>query len=76
MHWTEHLAYFLKTIDRYRDNNAVVFSRIDIIMVSLLLLSRRYDMLTKNFVNIGNRFDSEEAVIAFLKERTARFTNR
>jgi len=76
MHWTEHPAYFLKTIDRYGDNNAVVFSRIDIIMVSLLLLSRRYDVLAKNFVNIGNRFDSDEAVIAFLKERTARFTNR
>lgn len=76
MHWTEHPVNFLKTIDHYGDNNAVVFSRIDIIMVSLLLLAGRYDVLAKNFVNIGNRFDSEEAVIAFLKARTARFIKR
>lgn len=75
MHWTEHPAYFQKTVDKYIDNNAVVFSKIDIMMVAVLLLAKRYDLLARNFVNIGNRFTSEEAVIAFLKERTARFAN-
>ncbi|MDE1190556.1 MAG: fatty acid desaturase [Arachidicoccus sp.] len=74
MHWSEHPAYFQKTIDKYIDNNAVVFSKIDIMMVAMLLLAKRYDLLAKNFVNIGNRFTSEETVIAFLKERTARFS--
>ncbi|ANI88615.1 fatty acid desaturase [Arachidicoccus ginsenosidimutans] len=76
MHWTEHPAYFQKTIDKYVENNAVVFSKIDIMMVAVLLLAKRYDLLAKNFVNIGNRFSSEEAVIAFLKERTARCDNQ
>ncbi|SEK17676.1 hypothetical protein SAMN05421740_10117 [Parapedobacter koreensis] len=44
-------------------------------MVAVLLLAKRYDPLARNFVNIGNRFASEETVIAFLKERTARFTD-
>jgi fatty acid desaturase len=73
MHWTEHPVHFQKTINSYVVNNAVVFGRIDIMMVSLLLLGKRYDVLARNFVNIGNRFASEEAVIAFLKKRTARF---
>lgn len=75
MHWTEHPVYFQKTVDSYVVNNAVVFSKIDIMMVSVLLLAKRYDVLARNFVNIGNRFESEEAVITFLKERTARFSN-
>ncbi len=73
MHWTEHPAYFQKTAGKYIENNAVVFSKIDIMMVAVLLLAKRYDLLARNFVNIGNRFASDEAVIAFLKERTACF---
>ncbi|MCX2481507.1 fatty acid desaturase [Pedobacter sp. MC2016-15] len=72
MHWTEHPAYFEKTIDKYINHNAVVFSKIDIMMVAVLLLAKRYDVLARNFVNIGNRFSSEEEVITFLKERTAK----
>lgn len=75
MHWTEHPAYFQKTVHKYIDNNAVVFSKIDIIMVAVFLLAKRYDLLARNFVNIGNRFTSEEEVIAFLKERTTRFAD-
>lgn len=75
MHWTEHPANFQMTLNRYIDYNAVVFSKIDIMVVAVFLLAKRYDLLARNFVNIGNRFASEEEVIAFLKERTARFVN-
>lgn len=72
MHWTEHPTHFLNTIDQYIDNNAVVFSKIDIMMVAVFLLTKRYDLLARNFVDIGNKFASEEEVIVFMKERTAR----
>ncbi len=69
MHWTEHPLHFLKTVDNYSLNNAVVFSKIDYVAVWLCLMFKRYDLLAKNFVNIGDRFSSDAEVILFLKER-------
>lgn len=74
MHWTEHPAYFQSTINNYATQDAVVFSKIDFMMVSVLLLSKRYDLLAKNFVNVGSRFNSDEEVIVFLKKRAERLT--
>jgi len=31
---------------------------------------KRYDLLASHFVNLGNRFTSEDEVIALLKQRT------
>lgn len=75
MHWTEHPDNFRQTANYYIDNNAVVFSKIDIMLVAVFLLLKRYDLLARNFVNMGNRFACEEDIIVFLKERTARFAN-
>lgn len=73
MHWTEHPQYFRDTITNYSSNNAVVFCKIDFMMVSIYLLSKRYDLLAKHFVNIGDRFKSDKEIIIFLKERVKRF---
>ena len=73
MHWTEHPQYFQDTIINYSANNAVVFYKIDFIEVSLYLLIKRYDLLAKYFVNIGDRFKSDKEIILFLKERVQRF---
>lgn len=72
--------FFIRFIRDERDLPFIYFT-ISIILflvpyaVLLSLLGKRYDLLAKNFVNIGNRFTSEEAVVAFLKERTTRFTH-
>ncbi len=73
MHWTEHPIMFRNTIASYSTNNAVVFSKIDFMMVSVLLLFKRYDLLAKNFVNIGDRFQSDADIIVLLKQRARRF---
>jgi hypothetical protein len=70
MHWTEHPVYFQKTLDKYIENNAIVFDGIHFLHVFAWLMRKRYDLLAKHFVNIGNRFSSDEEVIAFLKSRT------
>ena len=70
MHWTEHPIYFQKTIDDYAANNAVVFSGIHFLHVFIWLMRKRYDLLARHFVNVGNRFENEEAVVSFLKSRT------
>lgn len=70
MHWTEHPAYFRSTLDEFAKNNAVVFDGIDYTNVFAWLMAKRYDLLANHFVNVGNRFNSDEEVIALLKERT------
>lgn len=70
MHWTEHPAYFQKTLEKYIRNEAIVFDGIHFLHVYFWLMAKRYDLLAKNFVNIGNRFENEEEVIEFLKSRT------
>jgi len=70
MHWTEYPVFFRKTLDAYATNNAIVFDGIHYLHVFAYLMLKRYDLLAKHFVNIGNRFSSDEQVICFLKERT------
>ncbi|MDN5287995.1 MAG: fatty acid desaturase [Mucilaginibacter sp.] len=73
MHWAEHPQYFRDTITDYSSNNAVVFCKIDFMMVSMYLLSKRYDLLAKHVVNVGDRFDSDKEIVAYLKARVQRF---
>lgn len=72
MHWTEHPVYFKKTLQEYADNNAIVFDGIHFLHVFAWLMRKRYDLLAKHFVNIGDRFQTDEEIISFLKERTRR----
>lgn len=70
MHYTEHPKFFLQTLPEYEANDAIVFDGIHFLHVYFWLMRKRYDLLAKNFVNLGDRFGSDEEVIAFLKART------
>ncbi|PUZ27702.1 Fatty acid desaturase [Chitinophaga costaii] len=70
MHWTEHPVYFKKTLQEYIDNDAIIFDGIHFLHVFAWLMRKRYDLLARHFVNLNNRFESDEAVIIFLRERT------
>ncbi len=70
MHWTEHPIFFKGTLQEYATNNAIVFDGIHFLHVFVYLMRDRYDLLSKHFVNIGNRFNSDEEIIAFLRSRT------
>ncbi|NIG52939.1 fatty acid desaturase [Chitinophaga sp. Cy-1792] len=74
MHWTDHPVYFKKTIDRYITNDAIVFDGIHFLHVWLWLMMKRYDLLARHFVNIGDKFGTDEEIAAFLKARTGRIT--
>jgi hypothetical protein len=73
LHWTEHPRYFRDHVDNYSINNAVVFIKIDFMLVSIFLLAKRYDLLVKNFVNICGRFKSDDEIMSFLKKRVRKF---
>lgn len=70
MHWTEHPHFFRKTLNEYVENEAIVFDGIHFLHVFIFLMGKRYDLLARHFVNIGNRYNDEEEVILFLKGRT------
>ena len=70
MHWTEHPGFFKNTLNEYIENDAVVFDGIHFLHVFIYLMRDRYDLLAKHFVNLGNRYKSDEEVIAFLRSRT------
>ena len=72
MHYTDMPGEFLKRIDEFAANNAVIFDNLNYIHVFLYLITKKYDKLAENFVNINATFESNEQIIKLLKERTLR----
>mgnify|MGYP000928835674 FL=1 len=75
MHYTEMPGEFLKRKDEFAANKAIVFDGIHYLHVFTWLLTKRYDKLADNLVNInGNMFESEKEAIQLMKERTRKIT--
>jgi len=70
MHWTDMPVNFEKNKDKYAENDAIVFEKLDYFMVWLYLMMGKYKWLAGNFVNINDRYKSDEEVISVMKERT------
>jgi fatty acid desaturase len=76
MHYTEMPAEFLKRKDEFATNKAIVFDGIHYLHIFIYLLTKRYDKLADNLVNInGNTFNSREDAIALMKQRTKKISN-
>ncbi len=74
-HWTDMPDDFLNTRDKYAANKAIVFDELDFFVIWFHLMTKNYKKLAKHFVDVGNRFNGDqEAIIAFLKTRTARIS--
>jgi len=74
MHWTEHPLYFQSTLKEYADNEAIIFDGIHFLHVFVWLMGKRYDLLADHFVNVGDRFKSNEEIITFLRRRTQKIS--
>ncbi len=70
LHWTRHPLEFLKNKDKYSANEAIVFDGLDFLQVFYFVMLKRYDVLARHFVNLNERYASEEEVIQMLKRRT------
>jgi hypothetical protein len=70
MHYTEMPAEFLKRKDEFAKNKAIVFDSIHYLHIFTWLLTKRYDKLADNLVNINDMFSSREEAIALMKDRT------
>ena len=70
MHWTEHPLSFRKNLAEYVRHDAIVFDGIHFLHVFVYLMRGRYDLLARHFVNLGDRYETDEQVIALLRSRT------
>jgi fatty acid desaturase len=69
LHWTEMSVDFQKNIEKYAEEDAIVFHTIDNFMVWVLLMTKNYTKLAYYFVNVGNRFTNEADVILMMQSR-------
>ncbi len=72
LHWSDHPAHFRQHVDQYAANDAIVFDGIHFLHIFVYLMTKRYDLLARNFVNLGGRYGSDAEVVALLRARTRR----
>ncbi|MFN4314265.1 MAG: fatty acid desaturase family protein [Chitinophagaceae bacterium] len=70
LHYTEIPVEFMKNKDVFAERKILVFDGIHYLHIFLWLMTKRYDKLADNLVNINNMFSSREEAIALMKERT------
>ncbi|GAB2960252.1 hypothetical protein GCM10027048_29840 [Hymenobacter coalescens] len=70
LHWTEHPLQFTKNVHEYAANDAIVFDGIHFLHTFAWLMTKRYDLMAKHFVNLGGRYQSDAEIIELLKTRT------
>ena len=76
MHWTEHPTFFLKTIDKYAQNRAVIFDGLDFLQIFFLLMRGKYDVLARHMVNVNGAFANDADAMELLRYRTRRIPER
>lgn len=73
MHWTEMPAEFLRNIERYKAEDALVFRKLDYFVIWFLLMTKSYKVLSGFYVELNKEKPrSKEEIIALLKKRTKR----
>lgn len=73
MHYTELPAEFIKQKDLLAQNKSLVFDGIHYLHVFIYLITKRYDKLAANLINLNNIFANDEEAIEIMRERTKRF---
>ena len=75
-HYTEMPGMFISQKDTLVKEKSLVFEGVHYLHLFYFLMTKRYDKIADNLVNINNSFSSKEEVISILKQRTAKFYNR
>ncbi len=72
-HYTEYPAMFMAMQKDMKASKAIVFNGIHYLHVFFWLMTKRYDKLADNLVNIDATFASKQEAIAVMQSRTKRF---
>jgi len=67
---------FEKEKEMLAKEKSLVFEGIHYLHLFYFLMTKRYDKIADNLVNVNNSFSSREEAISILKQRTAKFYNR
>ncbi|MCW3109734.1 MAG: fatty acid desaturase [Segetibacter sp.] len=70
LHWTEMPKDFLQNIEKYKQNEVVIFAGLDYFQIWFLLMIKNYKYLSKKFVCLSDTGVPNEKIVAFLKSRT------
>ena len=70
LHYTEIPGEFLKNKDYFVKNRVFTFDGVHYLHIFIWLMTKRYDKLARNLVNLDNMFSSEAEAIALMKQRT------
>ena len=70
LHYTEMPLEFLRNQDQIANDKTIVFDGLNYLHIFYWLMTKRYDKLADNVVNVNNMFSSKEEAMALLKERT------
>ena len=73
-HWTDMPADFERDIPKYRENGSIIFRNLDYFIIWLLLMTGRYRVLARHFVDLSDTPRSEDEIVALLRERTRRIS--
>jgi hypothetical protein len=74
LHYTEIPGEFLKLKDTFAEKKTFIFDGIHYLHIFTWLMTKRYDKLADNLVNINDTFSSREEAIALMKERAKKIT--
>ena len=69
-HYTEMPKMFMKEKDKIAEQKSFVFADIHYLHLFFYLMTRRYDKMADNLVNVNGAFSSREEAIALLQNRT------
>lgn len=73
MHYTEIPGEFLKIKDQLAKDKVLVFDGVHYLHLFIWLMTKNYDKMADNLVNVNNMFASKEEAIALMKERTKKY---
>lgn len=75
MHWTELPEEFIKKIERYKTEDALVFRKINYFIIWFLLMTKSYNTLSKFYVELNpEKPRSKKEIINLLKGRTKKIS--
>jgi len=75
MHWSELPHGFLKDLKKCIEEDAIIFNGIGFFDVGFFVVTGQFSRLAKHYVNIGNKYKSEEDIIKMFISRLKRITN-
>ncbi len=67
---------FLKKQNEFARQKAIIFDGIHYLHVFYYLMTKRYDKLARNLVNINNTFETEAQAISLMKKRVQKIPGK